>query len=341
MVAASIFLSSNGTYLPKYNKLALILTAFLIVYLGFRPITSKYGLADTINYATFFHLAQTIGPEVLAYKDPGFMFVITSMLETTVSLFFTVCLALYLVPYVCAYKRFFDDKFGFAVIVMICSFGFFGYAVNGIRNGIAFSFVTLAFAQRKYIPMILFALIGLSFHKSVVLPIAAFCITLLYNKKSTYLNIWIASALLSMMFANVVAQFIPADFLGDDRLSTYMNANFQDQVNASFSYVGFRYDFLIYSAIPIIIGWKYLNGDGWSNVWYERIYNTYILCNSFWLFTAYVPYNNRFAFLSWFLYPILVTYPYIQNTDELDTKLKNVLGLSYLFMFLMWIKDFK
>lgn len=341
IITFSVVLSSNGTIIERFNAEALVLVGFIIVYWAFRPVTHEAGLADTKAYAFFFTAAQDQGAQVLDYKDPGYMLVIKSLLSFPLQLFFGVFAFLYIGTYTIAYKRIYHDNFGLAIIILVCSFSFWGYGVNGIRNGVALAFVTLAltFCNHKKLLFILISLIGFSFHKSAILPIMAICLAQYYKKTNVYFTIWIICIIISLLLGNVIASLVPDDFLGDDRLSDYLNAQYGNQKYTNFSYTGFRVDFLIYSMIPILIGRKFLENNYEENGFYHLVYNVYLICNSFWILAIYVPYNNRFAYLSWFLYPILVSYPFLKTTSYLDNKIKTVLFLSFLFAFFMWLKE--
>lgn len=336
-----VVVQNDGTLLRRFNWGALLLFGIIVVYWAYRPITSEAGLVDTKAYAFFFTAAKEKGAYVLDYKDMGYMFVIKNLLPFSLQFFFGVLAFLYLGAYALAYHRIYHDKFGLALIILICSFSFFGYGVNGIRNGVALSFVTLAisFCDTKKWLFLLISLIGFSFHKSAILPIAALCIAQYYKNTDVYIKIWIVCIIISLFAGNIIASIIPDDFMGDDRLSGYLNSQYGNQKYANFSHTGFRYDFILYSLIPIIIGKKFLNNNGENSNFYRLVYNVYLICNSFWILTIYVPYNNRFAYLSWFLYPILITYPFVKETDCLDNKIKVIALLNFLFTFFMFLKE--
>jgi len=144
------------------------------------------------------------------------------------------------------------------------------------------------------------------------------------------MSVWFACLLLSLVLGNFLASLIPADLMGeDDRLSSYLTAEFANQQNATFSYTGFRFDFLFYSMIPIVVGWKYIKKIKSKDIFYLRVWSTYVICNAFWILTIYVPYNNR----------LLVTYPFVKEKIRLTRNIHVVLFLNYLFMFLMWLKE--
>lgn len=335
-----VLVQSDGTLLKRFNWGALLLVGAIVVYWANRPITHEAGLVDTKVYAHFFTAAKEEGVDVLDYKDVGFSFVMSNLLSFSLEFFFGVLAFLYIGSYTLAYKRIYQDKFGLALIILICSFSFFGYGVNGIRNGIALAFVTLAISfydKRKWL-FLLICFIGFSFHKSAALPIVALCIARYYKNSDVYLKLWIACIIVTLFAGNIIASIVPEDFMGDGRLSGYLNSDYGNQEYANFSYNGFRYDFVLYSLLPIIIGRKFLNNSEGNLNFYRLVYNVYLICNSFWILTIYVPFNNRFAYLSWFLYPILITYPFVKTTDFLNNQIKMVVLLNFLFTFIMSLK---
>lgn len=79
-----------------------------------------------------------------------------------------------------------------------------------------------------------------------------------------------------------------------------------------FANTGFRLDFLLYSAVPVIMVWYLTIKRNFNDFTYNIIANTYILANSFWIIVIRAAYTNRFAYLSWFLYPIVIVYPLVR-----------------------------
>lgn len=77
--------------------------------------------------------------------------------------------------------------------------------------------------------------------------------------------------------------------------------------------IGFRWDFLIFSAVPIIWGWWIIKKKGLNDKAYNIIFNTYVLANSFWVLVIRAAFSNRFAALSWFLYFLVLIYPLLKH----------------------------
>ena len=46
---------------------------------------------------------------------------------------------------------------------------------------------------------------------------------------------------------------------------------------------------------------------------YKNLLNLYLCLNGIWMLCMYAAFTNRIAYLSWFLYPIVLVYPFLQE----------------------------
>lgn len=107
---------------------------------------------------------------------------------------------------------------------------------------------------------------------------------------------------------------------------------------SGFAYAGFRWDFLAYSIVPIIIGW-FAERKGNIDSIYKYLLNAYILSNAFWVLVIRAQFSDRFASISWTLYSIVLAYPLLK-LDIWNKQLNKVqLGLwgQVAFLWLMQI----
>lgn len=102
-----------------------------------------------------------------------------------------------------------------------------------------------------------------------------------------------------------------------------------------FSHTGFRWDFLIFSAVPIWWGWHVTNRLKSKDRSYEIVLNTYILANSIWVMVSRAAFSNRFAMLSWFLYFLVMAYPLLKF--ELYKNQGGRISIVLIFMLLIAI----
>lgn len=343
-----IFLSlspirSNSVYQPYFRNesLAFILLLIVFLHIVFRPLDPLFG--DTRTYAFNFYNIGSYGVSAGQGKDWGFQYLTyTVSLFDNLLIYWMILCALYVMPVYYAFKRNFPFQYSIALLLFICSFSFWGYGVNGLRNGIATSLIIYALmVPRKFAIQLLVMGIAFSFHSSVILPIGMFFISRYVKNTRYYMIGWVLCLILSIAahsyFENLLANF--SLFEGDDRLNSYLTSTVEDTM-ATFSRTGFRLDFMLYSLIPIFLGYVYIYKYNYEDQLYRRLYNIYLGCNAFWLLVVYVPYSNRFAYLSWFLYPIVLAYPLLKNDllKQQSGKIKLMIFCNYLFTYLMWIK---
>lgn len=292
---------------------ASVLAISLAVFLGMRPISGAY-FADTSNYAEFYRMYA----RGLWQADYEGEFIFNNLMQSCsqimdVSSFFTIIDLLYFGFTLISSYRLFPNNPLAGLLFNLGSFSFYSYGVNGIRNGLACSIVLLflTFINGKRNDRIfaaILAFIALGIHKSTILPIGVAYISFYFIKsfKAAYC-FWILSIFISFVAGSTVTAFFGG--LGfDDRLS-YLQSEMKAGV---FSRTGFRWDFLLYSMMPIILGYYIVIKKGIRDTTYEFLLNTYTLSNAFWIMVIRANFSNRFAYLSWFMYPIVLAYPLLK-----------------------------
>ena len=92
---------------------------------------------------------------------------------------------------------------------------------------------------------------------------------------------------------------------------------------------GFRYDFIIYSCVPIIIGYIAVFKKKIRSENYQFLLNLYLVVNGIWLLCMYAQFTNRIAYLSWGMLPVLIIYPFLKeewSNSQYKTLYKVVIG---------------
>lgn len=306
--------------------LTLLITIVYAIFLGMRPLSSRY-FCDTVNYAQSYYFYQ-VG--INTYTGEGdwvfdkLMAVCSPIMD--VSYFFTIIAIGYFFFTLWACMRFCSNNVFIVMLFMMGALSFFTYGTNGIRNGLACSGVLLFLSflggtKKDKIIAALIAILIIGTHKSTSLPILMAVISLIFvkNFRNAYI-FWILSILISLVAGNSVAStFASLGF--DDRLSTYINTSAREDM---FSHTGFRFDFLIYSMMPIVLGYYIIIKRGIRNRTYEFLLNTYTLSNAFWIMVIRANFSNRFAYLSWFMYALVLAYPLLKLNIWGDVQGKRV-----------------
>lgn len=317
--------------------LGYFLLFFSIFYMGMRPISWKY-FGDMSTYAAAFEKYAS-GEKVEVQKDVYFEYFIEFCSKIMdVNTFFIVCATLYIVPMYFFSKKYFKNYWFYSLYIMIISVSFWAYGVNGIRNGIATSIFLLAISFERKVFTILLLFLAFSFHKSLLLPIAAYTVTLVYTNTKTYLGVWLFSIPISLVLGGFwESLFKSFGFFEDERLSTYLTEADAEVMN-QFSNTGFRWDFLLYSMSGIYVGWYFIVKKGYEDKMYKHIFNTYVLANTFWILVIRASFSNRFAYLSWFLLGIVTIYPLLKLKffHNQHVKVVQILLATFAFTYLMY-----
>lgn len=307
----SMIIAAKPQVASRYSSTIItLLLIFCALFIGWREWKVEEVFVDSVRYGeSYLTLAYRSSEDA---KDIGFYALqyVCKTFGLSVDLFFVVCALFYLIPKVKIAKEI-SPKYSFIIFLsMMTSLGFYNYGVNVVRAGIATSFMLLAFVKyEKMRAFCLYAMLAMLFHLSVALPLAAFICARIYNKNvKWFIYIWILAIPLSFVVKEIVSDFI----LGFDLLRERGDGYLTGEADASiFSHVGFRYDFVLFSAAPIFAGWYFIVRRNFENTFYRILYCTYVLANAAWVLINVVPFSDRFAYLSWFMMPVLIIYPFL------------------------------
>lgn len=327
---------------------AIIISIVIIMFLGPRPVHIAF--VDTGYYVFSFLNANEFSS--FSFSDEwlwnNFEYAchlsgMPSELYLLLIEFIYVCIVLI----VCV--KVFPNRPWLALLFFLSSFSFYGYAVNGLRNGMACHIVLLAIVcisgkyYEKFVAIILM-LMAYGIHRSTAVPVLCALISLTCIKRtSSALFVWVSSIIISLVVGNLIGDFFNSLGLFEEKSNYFLDAEHSEN-SASFSSTGFRFDFLIYSAIPVLMVWYLTIKRNFIDSTYNIIANTYILSNAFWIIVIRAAYSNRFAYLSWFLYPLVIVYPLLRMNiwEDQDRKTAIILlaysGFTFFMSFVYYAK---
>lgn len=228
--------------------------------------------------------------------------------------FFLLTSAIFCSNFFIAGKRIFREQASLYFFAMTVSMGFFAYGTNTLRAGLALSFLMLAVSvYPQKLKMILFALIAMGIHKSTAIPVAAFIVATLFPRPKLLALGW-AMCIVVSYFAGAQVQLAIGDAFIDSeetRISGYL-------LGEGGGYkLGFRWDFILYSAIPIVVGLWLRKREFFKDRFFNFVFGTYIIANGFWLLLIRMPFSDRVAYLSWFLFPFVILYPLLRYPKQI------------------------
>ena len=305
-----------GKQLDKDNTsqiVPLLFLIFMIFFIGTRPISGVY-FVDMANYNRSYELLygeffsfewdneNIIWDNLfgwMASKKIPFMTWLLTVSIAYFSLMFLAC------------RKLFGKDLLLAFVMYLGAFSTYSYGVNGMKAGVAASLFLVAIAYRdKLWISIPIALLTYGFHHSMIMVIATYFIVFKINNPKYYFYGWIVCVIMAVLhitfFQTLFARFVSEHGAG------YLTTK-----EGSGGYIiGFRPDFILYSAVPIYMGYLMINKYKYQSTTYSFLLRLYVLTNAIWILCMYANFSNRIAYLSWFMYPIVLLYPFISREEN-------------------------
>lgn len=323
---------------------ALLVGVLFVMFFGFRPL-GEY-MYDTSGYVASFIRYQLVegisdidfskGKEIVwEFIGRGI-----ASLGYAVHIWFLLIALIYIGFNIWGCRLLFPNHVYLAFLSYVIFFLFYQGGVNGIRNADASSVVFCAIClyftryRFRYIIVALLFLCAYEIHSSVIITILAFiCACTVIKNTKIAVFIWLAAVVISLMAGNTLAEYA-IGFTDDARAERYLMAGQNmKMMEKGFSHVGFRWDFLIFSSLPILVGWYVVVSRRMKDCIYVKLLNTYILANAVWVVFIYAAFSNRFAMLSWCIYPYIMLYPCV-NMNVWKPKYANHILISFLCIML-------
>lgn len=328
IITGLTYTNSNGcTKLLQQNSgfYPLIFALLFTFFLGLRPVSGRF-FADMGMYNHMWYVVNM--DQDISYFDirkewffRWFLIFCKRMVPDS-HFWFLMCSIIYIGSQVWACKKLLKENLWLPVLLVFYSYQFFAYGTNGIRNGMACGLMMLILAffcdgnKKGYLIGTFLFLIAMGCHRSVMLPMVALLGSMFFIKDLKWaIWIWIACIFLSLIGGTTFQHLIMGLGL-DDRMESYGSSEHMKR----FSRTGFRWDFLLYSAIPLYLIYQVIK-QKIQDKSFNLLAGTYLLSNAVWILVCRVQFSNRFAYLSWFLFGLVIAYavvriPIWQNQDK-------------------------
>ncbi len=330
-------LGTNDYVSPSQSNVNLIFWT-LVLFIGTRPLSDAF--SDMLVYAITYDKSIYDVSEIR--NEPAWMFLrffCKEILSAPVGFYFFVITFLSLLLKLLFLRRIFENYLLIAFLFVISSFSFWSNETVIIRSDLANSLVLFGGAlfmtgqkKERLYALVLFA-IALNTHTASFLLIISFIVSYFFLKNTKLaLGVWVFCLAASLVAGGFFEDFfINMGF--DDRLEKTLRVS----QKTGFSYTGFRWDFLLYSIVPIIVGWKFRVESAQDKI-YSVLLNTYILANAFWLLVIRALFSDRFAGLSWTLYGVVLCYPILKLQLPAKRAEQTKQALLYQLTFLWFIQ---
>lgn len=299
---------------------SIFLCIFFSVLIGMRPMENgmAYMWADSAVYNNLYNESEGM-PFVFNPQtenliwDNLFYWWTSNSLEITP--LFLLGAFLYFGCTYLACRKWFPRDTTMAYLVFLGAFSTYSYSFNGVKAGIAGAIfiLGLAYYENRVLSVVLI-LLSWGFHHSMQMPVAAYILTLFFKSPKWYFYGWAFCVVMAILhvsaFQNLFGS-ISADQLNDEHGASYL---LFDTTSKYIYQTDFRLDFLLYSAMPVLVGYKIVMKEKLKvSKQYAALLHMYLCTNGIWLLCMYASYTNRIAYLSWFMYPFVLIYPFLKE----------------------------
>ncbi len=322
----------NMKSIGAVSLIGYLLFVGVTLYLGLRPNPRAYG--DSYFYGHSFEM-QRLG--LVQYRSSDWAFSAFLKFSTntmTLEQFFLAIDIIYVVPCFIFSKKYFKAYWFYAFFMFVGSFSFFSYGTNGLRNGMATALFifALCFYERKWL-MFIIMYVAIGIHASILIPLVGFVVALFYSNTKYILIAWLCFIPLSLVSGGVWESLF-SGFIDDGRSAYLGQGNIDTQTVR-----GFRWDFILYSAMGIFAGYYFIIKEKFTEKFYVHLYNTFVIANGFWILVIRANYSNRIAYLSWFLMAPVIIYPMVKMKfwKNQNVVLASVISIYYLFTYFMLV----
>lgn len=291
-----------------------LIACALILFIGFRdPYSPEFG--DSQAYSRYYdmHLGEA---HVWDWNAKNILFdnliSVFSSANMPISVFYIFIATIYFGGICFAANLFFKNNTQIAFVAYLAAFSTYSFSINGIKAGAAASLFLVALALRnsgKKILPIIFLFLSIGFHHSMRVPVVAYFVCLLIKKPKFYTFFWIICFIIAALHITYFQELFAS--VGDEKAIAYLAE--EDGFFRTDIANGFRIDFILYSFMPILVGWYALYKKNIQSPQYVFLLNLYTFVNAVWMLCIYASFTNRIAYLSWLMYPFVLVYPFLNE----------------------------
>ena len=299
------------------DTLASVLVVFMVLFIGFRPMSGRY-FGDMANYANWY---LWVGEGNVFHFDWNTENILFDNLlawwgsERLGYTSFFVCIAvIYFGAAYLGIRKLFPNHRLTAYLVFLAAFSTFSYGTNGIKAGAAASLFIWAMGYREKLAVCVpLVLLSWGFHHSMMMVVTGFVLTLFIKNPKYYFIGWCFCFLMAAAHVTAFAELF-AGATSESGAEYLLGDKFTVEEGVVTAKGGFRIDFILYSVMPVVVGWfAVFKKKMQLSPLYKDLLNLYLCLNGVWMLCMYANFTNRIAYLSWFLYPIVLLYPFLQE----------------------------
>ena len=299
----------------KSSPIAVILLfVFMAFFIGLRPVSGKY-FVDMRGYYEVYHALANPNYKLTWNTENKIfdnLFYGMAGAGIDVKYFFFLMAFIYFGGMAWASAKLFPNDKMAAFVVYLAAFSTFSYGTNGIKAGAAASLFLVALAmdnRGKRLWTIVFLLLSWGFHHSMILPVLGFIGCKFIKKPKWFFYFWVFCFIMALFHVTAFQTLFGT--WADEQSAGYLIGGRGETIKTSVM-GGFRIDFILYGAVPIIFGWIAVYQKKKVSRRYFFLLNLYTFINAIWMLCMYAEFTNRIAYLSWLMYPFVLIYPLLR-----------------------------
>lgn len=289
---------------------SLLLVTIMITFIGLRPISKAF--TDMVGYA------EAMSTHIFEYVDVRWdnNYLFTPMMAYLSSHNASPQTPILVLAFInifstfIAIRKLFPKDTLIALLTVFGSFIYFATATNGIKAGCAMGLLLCAIAYRdKLLISLFFLYLSFGFHHSMQMAIGAYVVCYFVKNSKIYFFIWLFCLICAIGNVTYFQEWFGT--MTDESGASYLLTDMEDSNFGGRK--GFRLDFVLYSSVPVILGWYALFKKNIKTESYSFILNMYLLLDAIWMLCMYAPYTNRIAEIPWGVLPIALIYPLLRE----------------------------
>jgi len=228
-----------------------------------------------------------------------------SLFTSNLTIFYIALHLIFLFILLSGLKKIFDDnKIRVIVFFVYLNYTFyFGYTLNGLRQGIAMTLIVLAIGyaiENKKLKMIFVSIVSIFFHYTII-PVAIMVVLTYYWKRMKISYLTFIYVLLTFFYVTGLNQYIFGSLPVGDFESYLQEDSIQDFGGANkLSYLLFNTSWLLF--------FLFIFRNHSRDKIYAFLIKVYILTSIYLLSFGFIAFANRIASYSWFIIPLLLGY---------------------------------
>lgn len=310
----------------RISKGLIFLILFIIgLYIGLRPLDVG---TDTKNYLRGYILSQSQFNDNEYNKfgsDPLFNIVRKGLAQIVSYRFFLIIVEytiLFLIYKSCKLASITDKKSTLLLLLFILSSSCaYNFQTNIIRNGLAIAAIFVYshyIYNKKPINGIIYLIIGIGCHFSVLLPLVIFLFCRYTNLDIKYYYLFFTICLL-MSFYNIgIHTFIGVGDIDFNKANKYLSS-----IDGTTYKIGFRPTFAIYNTFFLLL-FNYIAKSNSFLIYYLKYYT--VSSGIFFLFFG-IPFSDRIGAFSWLAIPYIL---YIGLHEASIPRKKLIINISFI-----------